>query len=157
MSDQTPAAPTDAGIRFPPPLIFLGFLLLGLLIDRLLDLPPLTVPWGIGAVIAALGFVIIGVAIGGFRKRGEDPLPWTETGQIIATGLYAWSRNPMYLGMALATIGLAIVFASMTALVLALVAIGVVGGTVIEREEAYLETKFGEGYRTYKAKVRRWL
>lgn len=147
----------DAGIRFPPPLVFLGFLLLGLLIDRLLDLPPLTVPWPIGAVIAAGGFTIIGIAIAGFRKHGEDPQPWTATGEIIATGLYAWSRNPMYLGMAVATIGLAIAFASMTALVLALVAIGVVGGTVIEREERYLDSKFGAGYRAYKAKVRRWL
>lgn len=158
MSDPEPTTARDnAGIRFPPPLIFLGFLLLGLLLDRLLDLPPLTVPRWIGGVVAVAGFALIAATTRIFRAADEDPLPWTATGRIIATGPYAWSRNPMYLGMTVATIGLAIALASMTALVLALVAIGVVGGTVIEREEAYLEAKFGAAYRAYKARVRRWL
>lgn len=145
-----------AAIRFPPPLIFLGFVLLGLLIDRLLALPPLPVPWWIGALVAAAGTLLIAAATGTFWRAGEDPRPWTATGEVIATGLYRWSRNPMYLGMAVAAFGLAVALGSMTAALLALLAGAVVGGTVIEREEAYLHARFGARYDAYRERVRRW-
>jgi protein-S-isoprenylcysteine O-methyltransferase Ste14 len=145
-----------AAVRFPPPLIFLGFVLLGPLIDLWLALPPLTVPRWLGVVVALPGLALIAVAVGMFRRSGEDPTPWTSSNQVIATGLYARTRNPMYLGMAIVAFGLGVGLASMTALLLTLVAAMVVGRTVIAREEAYLEAKFGEGYRAYMARVPRW-
>ena len=146
-----------AAIRFPPPLIFLGFLLLGPLIDRWLDLPPLPLPWWIGAVVTVAGAVLIGVAVGALRTSGEDPQPWTSTGQVIATGLYARSRNPMYLGMAIMEFGLALAVGSVIGALLTPVAMAVVSSTVIAREEAYLTAKFGERCKDYLACVRRWL
>ena len=146
-----------AAIRFPPPLIFLGFLLLGPLIDRWLQLPPWPMPWWIGAIVVAVGALLLAVANGTLRGAGENPLPWTATGQIVGTGLYAHTRNPMYLGMAIVMLGLAIVLHSAMGIVLVPVAMAVVGGTVIAREEAYLEEKFGEPYRAYLTRVRRWL
>ena len=146
-----------AAIRFPPPLIFLGFLLLGPLIDRWLALPPWPMPWWIGALVAVIGLVLIGVAFGLFRGSGEDPQPWTATGRIIDTGLYAHTRNPMYLGMAITMLGLALVLHSVMGILLVPVAMAVVGGTVIDREEVYLEGKFGEPYRAYMERVRRWI
>lgn len=157
MTDQEKLSGDAAAIRFPPPLIFLGFLLLGLLVDRLLALPPLTVPWWIGALVALAGFALVAASAAAFRRRGEDPRPWTATGEVIATGLYARSRNPMYLGMAITGLGLAVALHSMTAAVFTLVAMAVVGSAVIGREEAYLEAKFGDAYRAYTARVRRWL
>ena len=145
-----------AAIRFPPPLIFLGFLLLGPLIDRWLALPPLPFPWWIGALIAVAGAALIAVAGGAFRRAGEDPLPWTATDKVIASGLYAHSRNPMYLGMAIVELGLAVGWGSAMGALLVPVAIGVVGANVIAREEAYLTAKFGDPYRDYCARVRRW-
>lgn len=145
-----------AGIRFPPPLIFLGFLLLGLLADRLLDLPPWPFPWWIGAIVAVVGGGLLAAAQGSFFGKGEDPKPWTATGHIIDTGLYARTRNPMYLGMALIQLGLALAFGSATGILLVPVAAAVVGSTVIAREEAYLTTKFGDRYRAYQDRVGRW-
>lgn len=145
-----------AAVRFPPPLIFLGFLLLGFLIDRLLALPPLPLPWWIGAIVAVAGLALGAVAFGLLRRAGEDPKPWVTTGRIVATGLYAHSPNPMYLGMAIIQFGLALAFGTMTGALLTFVACAVVGGTVIAREEAYLEGKFGEPYHAYLARVRRW-
>ena len=163
MSETTTDAAPDAveadraDIRFPPPLIFLGFLLLGFLIDRLLDLPPLPLPWWIGAIVAVAGAALIGGAVGVFRKSGEDPKPWTATGQVLATGLYARSRNPMYLGMAVVQFGLALAFGTLMGTLLTFVAVGVVGAKVIAREEAYLTAKFGAAYRAYQARVSRWI
>ncbi len=157
MSDTDGQTRDAAPIRFPPPLIFLGFLLLGPLIDRWLELPPWPMPWWIGALVAVAGLILIGAAIGLFRSAGEDPQPWTATGRVIDTGLYARTRNPMYLGMAITMLGLALAFHSVMGILLTPVAMMMVGTTVIAREEAYLEGKFGQPYRDYLATVRRWL
>jgi protein-S-isoprenylcysteine O-methyltransferase Ste14 len=153
---QADLARDAAAVRFPPPLIFLGFVLLGPMIDLWLALPPLTVPRWLGAVVALPGLALIAAAVGVFRRSGEDPTPWTRSDQVIATGLYARTRNPMYLGMTIVGIGLAIGLASMMGVLLAFVAAVVVGRTVIAREEEYLEAKFGDAYRAYCARVRRW-
>lgn len=153
----TDPARDAAAVRFPPPLIFLGFVLLGGLVDRWLALPPLPIPRWFGAIVALPGAVLIAAAVGAFRRSGEDPTPWTRTDQVIATGLYARTRNPMYLGMAITALGLGVALASMMALLLTIAAAMVVGRTVIAREERYLEAKFGDGYRAYRARVRRWL
>ena len=158
MTDDADKGARDAAaIRFPPPLICLGFLLLGPLIDRWLALPPWPMPWWIGAIVTVAGLAFTGLAFGLLRGAGEDPQPWTATGHIVDTGLYAHTRNPIYLGMAITMLGLALAFQSAMGVLLVPVAVGVVGGTVIAREEAYLEGKFGEPYRAYLARVRRWL
>lgn len=146
-----------AAIRFPPPLIFLGLLLLGPLLDRWLDLPPWPMQWWVGASVALVGMLLIGAAVGVFRKSGEDPQPWTATGRIIDTGLYAYTRNPMYLGMAILMLGLALAIGSVMGILMVPIAIGIVGSTVIAREEAYLTGKFEGAYRAYMERVRRWL
>lgn len=155
MSDVTEAS-DDAGIRFPPPLIFLGFLLLGFVADRLLTLPPLPLPWWIGALVAVGGAALEWRAFQLLRRAGEDPKPWVTTGQVVGEGLYARTRNPMYLGMAIIQLGLALAFGTLMGALFTFVACGVVGSTVIAREEAYLERKFGAGYLMYKARVARW-
>ncbi len=145
-----------AGVRFPPPLIFIGVVMIGPVIDWLLGLPPLPVPGGLSMIFLFPGFILIGIAIGLFRRRGENPVPSTPTDTIIDTGIYARTRNPMYLGMATAYPGLAILLHSMPALLLWPIAILLVRAQVIVREEAYLEAKFGAPYLAYKARVPRW-
>lgn len=146
----------DAGVRFPPPLIFLGFLLLGFLADRLLDLPPLPLPWWIGAIVAVGGAALEWRAFQLLRRAGEDPKPWVTTGQVVADGLYARTRNPMYLGMAIIQFGLALAFGTVLGALFTFVACGVVGATVIAREERYLLAKFGAPYLAYCERVDRW-
>lgn len=145
-----------AGVRFPPPLVFLGFAFLGPVIDRLLGLPPLPIPSWLGVALLIPGVALIGIAIGLFKRRGENPEPWSPTGHVIDTGIYARTRNPMYLGMAIVYLGLAILLASMPSLLLWPMAIFLIRTQVIAREESYLEAKFGASYVAYKARVRRW-
>ncbi|OQW74915.1 MAG: hypothetical protein BVN32_11575 [Proteobacteria bacterium ST_bin14] len=143
-------------VRFPPPLIFIGVAMIGPVVDWLLRLPPLPIPGGLSMIFLFPGFILIGIAIGLFRRRGENPIPATPTGEVIDTGIYARTRNPMYLGMAIAYPGIAILLHSMPALLLWPLAILLVRKYVIAREEAYLEAKFGAPYLEYMNRVSRW-
>jgi protein-S-isoprenylcysteine O-methyltransferase Ste14 len=150
----------SANVTFPPPFIYLGMLLLGLLADRLLNLV-----WPLAPelrIAAAAVFAPLGLAVGLpaqrlFTRAGTDVKPWKTSSAIVRHGIYRFTRNPMYLGMALLYLGLALALASVSALVLFPVLLAVIQTQVIAREERYLEAKFGEGYRSYKAAVRRWI
>ena len=76
---------------------------------------------------------------------------------VVTTGLYRLSRNPIYLGLAALYLGLAFAANSGWAVILLLPILAVMRYGVIAREERYLEAKFGDDYRAYKARVRRWL
>lgn len=149
-----------AGIPLPPPLVYLGLLLLGLAAGGWLDLPGFGIgPLHryIGATLVVLGAAILVAAVSGFRRAGTNPEPWKPTTAIVATGLYRYTRNPMYLAMAMIHAGIALMCDSPAALLALPIALIVIQSQVIVREERYLEAKFGEGYRHYKARVRRWL
>jgi len=150
-----------AGVFVPPPLIFLAFLVAGLALDHLV----LRVATGVAApvryalagVIGAAALAVGGSAFLRFRRAGTNPEPWRPTTVIVSTGVYRFTRNPMYLGMAVLYIALAIAADSVVALVLVVPAVAIIRYGVIAREERYLEAKFGDDYRRYKATVRRWL
>ena len=151
----------NAGIRFPPPFIYLGVLLVGIGAEWLvplrsfgLDRTALIVA---GVLLVFGGIALAMAAIGLFRKAGEQPEPWTTTHGIVTEGIYRFTRNPMYLGMALAYAGLALIADSPVALILLPIVLVIVQTQVIAREERYLGAKFGEPYLDYKRRVRRWL
>jgi len=165
MDSEPPLLPrTDPSLApsvgFPPPLVFLGFILLGLLGDDLLALPGIPISrdatWvGFAMVMAGIGLLI--VSLGLFRAYGENPEPWTPSQAIIARGPYRHSRNPMYLGMLVIHTGYAIWDASMGALILAPIAFMVIDRAVIIPEESYLRARFGTMYEDYCRCVRRWI
>lgn len=147
-------------VRFPPPLVFIGFILLGLLGDKLLALPDIPISrdmtW-LGFGFMAVGIALIILSLGLFRISGENPEPWTPSRTIIARGPYRHSRNPMYLGMLIIHLGLALWQTSMGVLFFLPIALLVIDAFVIRREEAYLALKFGKTYSDYCQRVRRWL
>lgn len=153
--------PDSAGVRFPPPLIYLGALLLGFAAERFVPLssfgiePRLLV--AMGALLFVAGATIMLLAAGLFRRLGTNVRPTQPTSLIATTGPYRWTRNPMYLGMALIYAALAIGLDGPIALALLPLVLIVIQTQVIAREERYLEAKFGDDYRRYKAEVRRWL
>lgn len=165
MSEEKPPgeaageAPDHAGVRVPPPLIFLGFLLAGLWVDS---------PWfagqmaasaltAAGGLLAAIGVGLILTSAWPHKKAGTNLEPWKPTTAIITGGLYRYSRNPIYLGMALAQAGLAVAGGSLAALATVAGSVAVTQFYVIAREERYLEAKFGKAYSDYKARVRPWI
>ncbi len=149
-----------AGVVAPPPLIYLAGLALGLLVEWLAPLPG----FGLGAARFVLGgLLLLGggsaalPALLGFRRAGTAAEPWKPSSALVTGGIYRITRNPMYLGLALVYAALALFADSpATLLLLAPVLVAVRYG-VIGREERYLEALFGQDYRDYKARVRRWL
>lgn len=151
----------SAQVKFPPPLIYVGFLLTGFVIDRLTARSPDFIPGAdiivIVAIIASLsgiGFMIAGSSR--FRKLGNNLEPWKHANQVVTSGIFRYTRNPMYLGMSLLYLGLCLFFRSSWALILLPVTILVIQTQVIAREERYLAGKFGDEYLDYKRRVRRW-
>jgi protein-S-isoprenylcysteine O-methyltransferase Ste14 len=159
-----------AGVIARPPALFLAALLFGFVSDHLLRLPflaPRPIP-GTGVVhwisaIIAGSLILIGIAAfaAGIRNlsRAATPVQGTKpTRALVTTGIHGWSRNPIYLGMFLVYGGIGIAVRSPWILILAPpLAVTIHHGVVAREEAAYLERRFGDTYRDYKAHVRRWL
>ena len=151
----------SAKVKFPPPFIFLGGLVAGILIGWLLDFPSFDMD-ETTKIVAAGALLVVGFGIGlaamsVFRRRGTNVEPWRASTMIVAEGVFRWTRNPLYLGLTLVYCGLAILFESFAALLLLPFVLIIIRTYVIAREERYLETKFGDEYRRYRQRVRRWI
>ena len=149
------------GVIAPPPLVFLFFLACGIAADLAYGpFVPAVAPEYMrlaGGGLVAMGIAIMIFAIGGFRRAGT-PVPTREpTSALVTTGLNGLSRNPIYIALFLFYLGIAVAVNSLAALVLALPLAAIMRHGVVAREEAYLERKFGDDYRAYKARVPRWL
>ena len=148
-----------------PPFLFLVALLLGFVSDHLLPLPfPISrigpAHWISAGIAGSLILIGIGVFAAGIRNfsSAATPVQGTRpTRALVTTGIHGWSRNPIYLGMFLIYGGIGIVVRSPWILILALPLAITMRYGVVAREEAYLERRFGDVYRDYKARVRRWL
>ena len=151
----------SAKVTFPPPLVFIGFLLAGLVIDDIAGLDGFGLPLSLRLLLAAAmigpGIALIFSALGGFRKAGTPPEPWREVTAFVASGVYRFTRNPMYLGMAAISLGLTVALESTAALLLLPIAIIAIRTQVIARKEAYMQRAFGTPYSDYCKRVRRWL
>ena len=151
-----------AGVIAPPPLVFGGFLVAGLVLNAVWALPVAgglarSVRDAIGAALALLGIAIGLAGFFAFRRAGTDVRPERPTTALVMTGPYRVSRNPLYISQTLVYLGVAVAADSGWALALLVPTLAVVRFGVIAREEAYLERKFGDPYRIYKSRVRRWL
>src|SRR5215207_5106746 len=151
-----------AGVIARPPFLFLACLILGLVLDRVL---PLSLPlpetalllWTAGGALIVLGVAIFAAGVRNF-SRAATPVPSTQPVRTLVTaGIHGWSRNPIYIGMFLVYGGIGVAARSPWILILTLPLAVTIRYGVVAREEAYLERRFGDTYRAYKARVRRWL
>jgi protein-S-isoprenylcysteine O-methyltransferase Ste14 len=109
----------------------------------------------VGGLVAAL--TLVGTAVLALRRARTPVEPWKPTRAIVDTGPYALSRNPIYVGFLALQVTYACGRANGWGLVLLPLTIGLLHWGVIAREERYLRARFGEPYRAYAARVRRWL
>ena len=151
-----------AEIKIRPPLLFAAALALGVVLDHLLPLPiGISRSDGLVHKLAPAIIILLGVAVAvaGIRNfsRAGTPGPGNRpVRSVVTTGIHGWSRNPIYVGMILLYIGIGIAVRSPWVLGLALFIIILLRYAVIAREERYLERRFGDAYRDYKQRVRRW-
>ena len=154
-------ATDGANVRFPPPLIYVGGLVVGIGADRLLNLPTLGLPIMTrsiaGGTLDVIGLLVMFAGAGLFLRRRTAILPFKPASSLVTIGIFGRTRNPMYLGMAIFYVGLAVILNSLAALILLPLVLAIVQKQVIAREEAYLERAFGHEYLAYKNRVGRWL
>jgi protein-S-isoprenylcysteine O-methyltransferase Ste14 len=112
----------------------------------------------LGGAILAGAFMGLGAwSVIVMRRTGQTENPFKPTTEIVERGPFRITRNPMYLQMVLGCIGLAVLLWNLWILILTpLCALALHVGAVLP-EEAYLERKFGDAYRDYKKRVRRWI
>lgn len=152
-----------SNVAIRPPLLFLTALGAGLLADRWitpLDLVPglrwSTRQWIGGAAVLG-GMAVVVDCARRFRRAGTNVQTSRPSTTIVETGLYRYSRNPIYLGLSLIHLGIAVADNNAWLPILLVPVLLMLRFGVIAREEAYLERRFGAQYIAYKARVRRWL
>jgi protein-S-isoprenylcysteine O-methyltransferase Ste14 len=152
-----------AGVVAKPPYIYGGVLLAGGVVSNLvpaLGWPanwPLDVPRIAGLVLVAIGILLMAAGVLQFKRHGT-PVPTDQpTTALVTTGVYGFSRNPLYLALTAIYLGIGLLLPSLLVLALVVPVLILMHYGVVVREEAYLERKFGEPYRAYKKRVRRWL
>jgi protein-S-isoprenylcysteine O-methyltransferase Ste14 len=149
----------SSGIVLPPPLVYVVGFGAGYVLHRFvpIHLTP-RAPWRVaGWALVAIGAGGMGSALLAFRGVGTTPNPTKPAAALALRGPYRFTRNPMYLGWVFVYVGAALLVNAVWPLLLLPVVIALVQRMFIRNEERYLERKFGDAYRQYKARVRRWL
>jgi len=158
---QATSVERGAQVQFPPPLVFLGCILLGVAFQYVVA--PAAVP--VGRAISAIGGILVLMAGLGFiasagilfNRTGQNPAPWKPSPELILKGPYRFTRNPMYLGITLFELGLGLAVNNLWISLFAVPALLTVHVIAVRPEERYLSEKFGESYIAYLARVRRYL
>lgn len=150
------------GVRFPPLLIYVIGYAIGWLIDRIWPWPILS--GGRHAIMTFTGWLLIGfsmvivvAALAIFRNRKTGIYPTQPASEIVSSGPYRFTRNPMYLGMTSFYTGLALLMNMLWPLLMLPIAAAILVKYVITREERYLREAFGTAYEEYCRHVRRWI
>jgi len=149
-----------SGVHYPPPLIYAAGLALGWMVDHLRPLPIPAPLWlrallALVFVLAWLGMLTAAISV--FRRERTTILPWKTPTALATTGIYARTRNPMYLSLAVLYLGVALLLGSWWSVLILPLVLVVVDRLVIAREERYLAQCFPEAYGEYRRRVRRWL
>jgi protein-S-isoprenylcysteine O-methyltransferase Ste14 len=147
-----------AGVRVFPPLLFAAGLGLGLAAGAV----PQSSTYGtrarrlLGTLSIAIGAAAIASAATQLKRAGSNVSPFAPTTALVTTGIFRFTRNPMYFGLTSIYLGVALITRSIPAFVTLPVTLALADRLVVDREERYLEARFGERYRNYKADVPRW-
>lgn len=149
----------NAGVIAPAPVLYGTAFAVALAMEKLspTQLLPFPVSAWLGLTFIAVAIVI---AVSAFKALAQAHTAFDarkSTTQIVTTGVFRFSRNPTYLSLTLLLIGIAFAISSLWVLVSVVPAVVATQWGVVLREERYLKAKFGEDYRSYASKVRRWL
>lgn len=146
-------------MRCPPPLLAAASWLAAFAVHRLIATPVLLpAPWDLlGLGVAVPGLALAAAGVRAFRARGTTVHPWRVPSAFVAGGPYRFTRNPMYLGLLLVTLGAALLVGTLAMLLAPALFFALADRCVIPWEERTLLATFGEAYAAYRTRVRRWL
>ncbi|MEP6573777.1 MAG: isoprenylcysteine carboxylmethyltransferase family protein [Gemmatimonadota bacterium] len=149
-------------MNIPVPWAFMLVYLIGVGLQFLLplELPFLDHEWRyrmLGLIPILLGVLSAFSALGLFKRSHTTTVPFETPSTFVTMGPYRFSRNPMYVGLTLIYLGVAVTQARLWPVIILPLLFAYIDGLVIPREEANLLSTFGEGYEQYRSRVRRWL
>lgn len=142
-----------------PPMLFLGCLVTAAVlfyfvpVAEIISFPVNTV----GVVLVAAGITLLIVGSTLFQRVGTNINPFIKPDKLVIQGPFRFTRNPMYLGFVLTLLGACMLLGALSPFVTAVVFFVIVNSWYIPMEEAMCEEEFGENYKDYKRRVRRWL
>ena len=144
-----------------PPLLFAGAAAIALLLHwssplEFPDPPQGTLLHGLGALLIVTALAIDALAFLAFRRHRTTILPHKGADSLITTGIYGWSRNPIYLGNLLLVTGAGLLFGIWALVIAAPVALLATWKLAVQREERHLAARFGEQWQAYRQKTARW-
>jgi protein-S-isoprenylcysteine O-methyltransferase Ste14 len=147
------------GVLVFPPLLFGATLALGLLLHWIYPVNPLPVLLArvTGTLILIVSVWLALSAKAAMTRAGTNVRPDRPTLALVTDGPFRFTRNPLYLAAIGIYVSITLLVDSLWPLVLLIPLLMVLAKGVIAREEQYLEAKFGDTYRNYKSRVRRWL
>lgn len=151
--------PDNPGVIAPPPLIFAGPLAIGLLLNLKFPIRflPRRVTSILGVTLIGISVALVSQAFQRMRRAGTNVNPTEPATVLVTEGPFKYTRNPLYLSQALFYAGVSILANALWAMLLLPAVLFLINRGVIDREERYLERKFGEQYKQYKERVRRWI
>lgn len=154
--------PDRAAVIAPPPLLTLLSIAAGAIVDHFKPFPLIrNLDFGprvaLCAAILLAGASVVFTAIRQFVRHHEHPSPYEPTNAIVSTGIYRFTRNPIYVGFLIVVIAAAIGFNSWWVLLSIVPLFLLLQFGVVLREETYLSAKFGAVYDDYRRRVRRWI
>lgn len=149
----------NAGVTIPPPLLYLVPLLFGLVVQkfRRFSILPNRFARPLGAILLLVGLATNIWGAKTMRRAGTPLNPTQPVKQLVTSGPFQFSRNPLYAGMTLIYLGITNLVNTGWPILFLPAILLTMRRRVIGREEQYLERKFGNEYREYKQGVRRWL
>ncbi len=159
MSAETHDDADKPGVIAPPPLIYLGAIITGAVLERVWRLRLPIDGWSraVGLLLIAGAVALAVSAVRAFDRAKTSPKPHKPTTAIVTSGPFRFTRNPIYISFTLVQLGIALMTSSGWILALLVPVLVLIRVGVIAREERYLERKFGDEYSTYKGGVRRWI
>ncbi len=162
MADHS-TIPTSAGVHFPPPFVYAIGFLIGYGLDRRIRWP-IASSAAAGSAVAMGGWTLVvlavigaGAALTRFARAHTTVFPHRPARALVVTGIYRFTRNPMYLSLAVLYSGLALLIDSWWPLALLPLVLVIIDRGIIAREERYLLAVFPSRYAEYRRRVRRWL
>jgi protein-S-isoprenylcysteine O-methyltransferase Ste14 len=154
-----PDRPDNPGVWIPPPLLYAAAIVGGFLLNRQWRLPigtgPLLVM--IGGVLVIAWAVLAASSIRRFRRSRTSMITFRPATALVVSGPYRFTRNPMYVSLALLTVAFALFLNTWWIALLLVPVLLLVQWFVIKPEERYLYRRFGAEYERYVRRVRRWL
>lgn len=151
----------NPAIYIPPPLLYIAIYLIAVFVQRLLPLNKdffhTATSKIVGGFMILIGVVFNVPALRQFFKTKNTIVTVKPANSLQTSGIYALSRNPMYMSLLLFYVGISLIIGNWWHFILLPVLVLLLQEYVIKREEKYLDRRFGQQYLDYKSKVRRWI